>query len=297
MIDQLPKGAIPDAPDNRDFAAAPFLASLPAVDWSKGSGLPRPALRDQNTADACVAHAWSYYHQQIKGLEFSRRDLFARIAQTYGAQIRDGGVAIVNQGQQTEAELPDPNPENPANMRDKTGLDLAKERDDQELNSFVVPNDIDSTAKAIAAYKGVAFGVQGTNAGWQDMVNPNPPTAAEMATAGQANSPLWGHALYAVDFHIHSDGQKCIIAATSWPSAGITEHHIRQNYFTSGNTFSPWTLIPKEQQMNQAIVVKSKTSPQVYICYKVPDMDWLQKTCNIQAIAYDPANIPDSDSL
>jgi hypothetical protein len=49
--------------------------------------------------------------------------------------------------------------------------------------------------------------------------------------------------------------------------------------------------------MNQAIVVKSKTSPQVYICYKVPDMDWLQKTCNIQAIPFDPANIPDSDKL
>src|ERR1039458_1215447 len=121
-IDQLPKGALVDAPDSRDFAAAPHLSVLPPVDWSKGSGLRRPPLRDQNTADACVAHAWSYYHWQIKSLEFSRRDLFARIAQGYGAQIRDGGVAIVNEGQQTEAELPDPNPENPANMRDKTGV-------------------------------------------------------------------------------------------------------------------------------------------------------------------------------
>ena len=248
MIETLPKGAIVDAPDSRDFAAAPLLAVLPPVDWQKGSVLPRPPLRDQGQADACVAHAWSYYHQQIKSLEFSRRDLFARIAQQYGADIRSGGWAIVTQGQQTEAELPDPNPETLANMRDKTGIDLAKELDDEEANSFIVPNDVESVARAIVAYKGVAAGVTGSNEGWQDMTNPRPPQAAETQ---------WGHALYFVDFHIHGDGQKCIIAVTSWPNAGITEHHIRENYFTSGNTFNPWTLIPKEQQ---SMVVKFKVN-------------------------------------
>jgi len=250
MIEQLPKGALRDAPDSRDFAAAPLLSALPPVDWSKGSGLPRPPLRDQNQADACVAHSWSYYHQQIKSIEFSRRDLFARIAQQYGADIRSGGWAIVTQGQQTEAELPDPNPETPANMRDKTGVTAAAEAAEEETNSFVIPNDVDSTAAAILAYKGVVFGVTGSNPGWQDLVNPRPP---------QAGETTWGHALYAVDFHIHSDGQKCIIAVTSWPSAGIIEHHIRENYFTSGNTFNPWTLIPKEQQMQVYVVSRGQT--------------------------------------
>src|ERR1035441_4912593 len=152
-IDQLPKGAVVDAPDSRDFAAAPHLSVLPPVDWSKGSGLSRPPLRDQGQADSCVAHAWSYYHQQIKGPEFSRRDLFARIAQQYGAGIRDGGWAIVTQGQQTEAELPDPNPETPANMRDKTGVTAVAEADDEEANSFIVPNDVESVAGAIVGAK------------------------------------------------------------------------------------------------------------------------------------------------
>ena len=240
MIETLPKGCQIDQPDTRDFAVAPFLSVLPPVDWQKGSGLPRPPLRDQGQADSCVAHAWRYYHQQIKSLEFSRRDLFARIAQQYGADIRSGGWAIVTQGQQTETELPDPNPETPANMRDKTGIDLTKELDDQEANSFIVPNDVESVARAIVAYKGVVGGVTGTNEGWQDMTNPRPP---------QAGETQWGHALYFADFHIHSDSQKCIIAVTSWPNAGITEHHLRENYFTSGNTFNPWTLIPKEQQI------------------------------------------------
>jgi hypothetical protein len=42
-------------------------------------------------------------------------------------------------------------------------------------------------------------------------------------------------------------GQKCIICKSSWCGTGITEHHIKQNYFDSGNTFDGWTLIPKEQ--------------------------------------------------
>lgn len=268
MIDQLPKGCLPDEPDVRDFGAAPFLASLPPVDWTKGSGLPRPPLHDQNQADACVAHSWSYYHFQLKKKEFSRRDLFARIAQkTYGANIRDGGLAIVKQGQQTQDELPDPNPENPDNMRDKSGVIAEKEADDQELNSFVINNDIDSLAQAILAYKGAVFGVTGSNPGWADLTNPRPPKAGET---------LWGHAIYAVDFHIHSDGQKCIIACTSWPSAGITEHHIRQDYFKSGNTFSGWTLIPKAAQKLPAILVQWQKDPELNIVFRLDSMARLQ---------------------
>jgi hypothetical protein len=249
-ISQLPKGCLVDQPDQRDFAAGPLLASLPPVDWNKGSGLSRPPLRDQNQADTCVAHSWSYYHQQIKGVEFSRRDLFARIAEVYGAYIRSGGWAIVTQGQQTEAELPDPSLETPANMRDRSGVDPAREADDQEINSFVVGNDAESVARAIVAYKGVVGGLTGSNPGWQDLTNPRPP---------QAGETTWGHALYFADFHIHSGGQKCIIGVTSWPNAGVIEHHIRENYFTSGNTFNPWTLIPKEQQMQVYVISRGST--------------------------------------
>jgi hypothetical protein len=33
---------------------------------------------------------------------------------------------------------------------------------------------------------------------------------------------------------------------SSWCSTGIKEHHIKQDYFDSGNTFDGCTLIPKE---------------------------------------------------
>jgi hypothetical protein len=85
---------------------------------------------------------------------------------------------------------------------------------------------------------------------------------------------------------------------TSWPSAGITEHHIRQRYFTSQNTFNPWTLIPKSQQlMNQAKVVRSKNSSAVYVCYEMPDIDYLTKKANIEGFTFDPNNLPNTDTL
>jgi hypothetical protein len=287
MIDQLGKGCVPDVPDARDFSAEPLMGASAPVDWNTGLRLPDPGHEDQGSSDSCVAQAWSYYHNQIHAANYSRRDLFARIAQAYGASIRDGGLAIVNAGQATRDEVPDPQTETPQNMRDKTGINASEELPYEELNSFVIDrNSIDVVAQGIRDYKGVVFGVTGSNEGWQDMQNPRPPASGENT---------WGHALYAMGYHLHN-GVKCIIAKSSWCSV-VQEHHISEAYFVSGNTFNAWTLISKQQQpMNQAKIVKSKTSPTVYICYPVPSMDYLTSTATLQGISV-PVQIPDSDSL
>lgn len=238
-IENLPKGALPDPVDERDYKVE-TMGALPPVDWSQEFRLPAPPDEDQGSSDSCVSQAWSYYHWQLHGKDYSRRDLFARIAQTYGAVIRDGGLAIVKQGQATRDEVSDPKPETPQNMRDKTGITGAKEASDQELNSFILPNDIDSAASAIKAYNGVVFGVTGSNPGWSDMQNPRPP---------QQGEATWGHALYLMGYHLHN-GVKCVIAKSSWCNE-VKEHHFKANYFESGNTFNPWTLIPKGQAMSQ----------------------------------------------
>jgi hypothetical protein len=246
MISNLPKGALPDPPDPRDYKIG-FLGA-PKIDWQTPFQLPVPPDSDQAQADCCVAEAWSYYHWQLKGYTFSVRSLFAYIAQGYGAVIRDGGLKIKKSGQETQLEAPDPSPKTPQNMRSKEGLDLEAALDDIELNSFVLPdNSIDGVAWGIKNYKGVVFGVQGTNEGWKDLLNPSPPA--------YGTNPEWGHALYAMGYHLH-DGKKCIIAKSSWCNTGIKEHHIKDNYFVSGNTFSAWTLIPKgDQPMTKKFLV------------------------------------------
>jgi hypothetical protein len=244
-IENLPKGCVPDPIDERDYKIE-SLGATPQVDWSREFRLPDPGNEDQGTSDSCVAQAWSYYHTQLHPKNYSRRDLFCRIALDYGAYIRDGGWQVVNNGQATRDEVFDPTTQTPQNMRDKTGTKQEYRDDDKELNYFVLPGDIDTVASAVKTYKGVVFGVTGSNPGWQDLANPRPPFPGEAQ---------WGHALYAYGYHVH-DGWKCIIAKSSWCNTGITEHHIKENYFNSGMTFNPWTLIPKEQIMFKVKKIK-----------------------------------------
>jgi hypothetical protein len=240
-IEQFGKGAIPDTPDPRDFKFEDVMGAA-HVDWLRPFQLPHPPANDQGPSDSCVAQAWSYYHWQLHGKNYSRRDLFCRIALEYGAQIRDGGWQVVNNGQATRDEVPDPSPETMQNMRDKTGVTPQAEASDKESNYFVIQDgSIDGIALAIEQFKGVVFGVIGTNQGWQDYANPRPP---------QQGETQWGHALYALGHHMH-DGLKCILAMPSWP--GVEVHHIKENYFASGNTFNAWTLIPAQGQNMQLV--------------------------------------------
>src|SRR5258708_5392465 len=125
-IENLPKGCIPDTPDSRDYQASDIMGA-PQVDWSQPFLLPNPGDEDQGSSSSCVAQAWSYYHNQIHAADYSRRDIYCQIALPGGgAQIRDGGLRIKNNGQATRDEVPDPKPETEAGMLDKTGVTAAK---------------------------------------------------------------------------------------------------------------------------------------------------------------------------
>jgi hypothetical protein len=223
-IDKLGKGALPDSSDERDYQASTVMGAA-VVDFSKPFYLPEPPNNDQDGSLSCVAQAWSYYHWQLRRKDFSRRDIYSQIfiSPGGGAEIRDGGLQIVKYGQETRDVLPDPTPETETAMRNKAGIDPNKEKINQELNSFVLEKDINAIATAIQTYNGVVFGVIGSNPGWTNLAEPRPPKAGETQ---------WGHALYLFGYHLHSDGQKCVVAKSSWGTAGnTTVHHIRENYF------------------------------------------------------------------
>lgn len=236
MIENLPKGCIPDPVDERDYKAEPIMGAV-HIDFSQEFRLPNPGDEDQGSSLSCVAQAWSYYHNQIHAGNWSRRNLYSRIfLPEGGANIRQGGLKLVNEGQEMRDKVPDPVPQTEAAMRDASLNSLSEEAAGKELSSFILPQqDINGVAWGIKNYKGVVFGVTGSNQAWQDMENPRPP---------QNGEELWGHALYGMGYHIHSDGMKCIIAKSSWCNE-VSEHHIRENYFLTGNTFNAWTLIPK----------------------------------------------------
>jgi hypothetical protein len=243
MNEEIGFGALPDLPDSRDYIAEIPMGAV-SVDWDVEYRLPEPPTFDQRSSDSCVACAWSYYHWQLTGKTFSKRDLFCRIFQQYGAYIRDGGLKLIKEGQADNKEVKDPSRPTMQNMRDSSGTKEEFRVDDIQSNSFKLQDQtIDGVAWGIKEYKGVVFGVVGSNEGWQDKLNPRPPMLGEKT---------WGHALYAFGYHKH-DGVKCIIAKSSW--SATNEHHIKENYFQALDaTFSAWTLIPKEQQMDNEFV-------------------------------------------
>jgi hypothetical protein len=244
-------GALHDKIDNRDYNATPLLAVSLPVDWFNIKETPIIPIRDQQMSDACVSYAWSYYHEYIRpNHNFSRRALFSRIAQPYGAYIRDGGITITQIGQEIQDEVPDPLNPNPVNMRDKSGISSILAGDDRELDSWGLPNDIESVAKCARDYKGTVFGISGDSSFFQNPENPSIPKLAE-----------WGHALYVPEngYHLH-DGKRCILAQPSWNIGRQYFHHINEDYFNTGFTFNPWTLIPRKELIMEILQVEGEAT-------------------------------------
>lgn len=291
-IQHLGKGARRAPPDKRDFQIAghpSFAEALAAVNWNTPFILPEPPNEDQNGSSSCVGQAWSFYHWQLNQKNYSRRDLYSRIfLPGGGAYIRDGGLQIVKLGQATRNEVPDPSPETEIAMENKTGATPAAEASDRELDSFTVYLDIDAWAAAIQAYKGIVGGLEGSDIGWHNLAEPWPPLPLQ---------PLWGHALYFFGYHMHN-GQKCVIAKSSWGTAGSTTvHHIKSNYFDSAHMFDAWTLIPRSIMQNQTKLVLGKDGKTVYKATPVAtDFENLKKQASVEGIEV-PNPIPPAASL
>lgn len=258
---RLPTGLVPDPIDERDYDFLEIMAVGEPVDWEKGFRLPTPPDADQDSSDSCVGHTFSYYHWQLKSKKFSVRDLFSRIAMGYGATLRDGAKAICDDGQLDSTEAPDPSPQTPQNMRKRDDIDPKLGHDDIERDYWRIPKtNIDAFAMAIRDYQGVAMALNGDNDGWANLLVPEPPT-------GSGN---WGHAIYGMGFHMHTnpDGsrEKCIIAKSSWCKY-VKEHHIRERYFKREMVQGGWVLIPKGEGMKSKWKIGKISGTETLVVY------------------------------
>lgn len=240
-IEQLGKGLLPQPDDPRDYNFAFIAAGAAPIDWSHEFRLSEPPDSNQRSSDGCVGFSTTSLHWQHKRKDYSRRDLFSRIALPNGAFLRDGVKTICKVGQQTQDECPDPATPTRQNMRIKSSLPDSAGMDDLEASYFAGGESIEQVAQAVRDFGGSVFGVYGNSAGWKDKTNPRPPVAGE--------EDEWAHAICAFGYHMHN-GLKCIIAKSSWCKEGHHEHHIKEDYFAAGRVFNNWVLIPKENMPN-----------------------------------------------
>src|SRR5579872_4745865 len=195
MINLFGKGARFLAHTDQDFVAFPLGA--PLVDFNQPYDVEQEFvtlnLHDQGSSESCVSHAWSYYHEMVRFIEFknlpqfSRHDLYSRIfiKPEGGAFIKDGGNQICSVGQSLFSVDPDILPATEDTMR-LPGTPSAEPAGLERSYAMLPASDINSIAAAIKQFGGVVFGVTGSDAGWQDIHHPRAPLPGE---------PTWGHAL------------------------------------------------------------------------------------------------------
>ncbi len=249
-ITQLGKGALKDPYDYRDYTAEIHFGAAEPIDWTKPVILPEAVNFNQGSSNSCVGCGTRNLHWQVNPKDFSRRNIYSNIfiPGSGGAYLRDGVKFICDVGNQTQDECPDPFNPTETTMRIKSSLPDSAGAEDKEFNYFVVKNNtIDAVAQAVRDYGGAIMGVVGTNEGWADKTNPRPPKAGETQ---------WQHCIEAFGFTMRN-GEKTIIAKSSWCGGNHHIHYIKESYFTSGNTFNAWCLIPKEDIMStNSLIVK-----------------------------------------
>jgi len=252
-------GAFDDPPDSRDYPYDAMALGAPAVDWNKGFHIlnhieDEIPFKNQDGSSSCVGQAYSYYGGVKNAIEVgyydetSAKSIYSYIALNGGgAYLREGAKRFVDYGANLELLVPsyeNGNPPSERFMTDKSWLtpeieSLAKILQASEYRRIVAAKNMDLFATAIRDNHGVVAGVRGSNNGTWGTYEPKPPT-----------NPEWGHALYFGAFGIDDNG-KYIATPNSWGARKKTKNYpdgwqkLREDYFTTGNMFDPWTLTDK----------------------------------------------------
>ncbi len=255
-------GAVPDAIDNRDFKYDELALGAAPVDWEKGYDIEKELdftlpFKNQGGSSSCVGQAWAYYNGIINLAEveaYNDSSAKAYYSQIFlpggGAYLREGGKLTVNWGAVSEQVVPSyQNGQAPTekfitdnSWKNKKIDKLAEVLQSKEYRTLSASKSMELFAQAIRDNLGVVGGVYGSNNGSWGTNEPKPPKNGE---------DRWGHAIYFGKFGIDSIG-KYIATPNSWGTRNQVDtlhpddwQKLREDYFSSGSMFNPWTLTDK----------------------------------------------------
>lgn len=257
LDNKMGTGAVVDPADSRDLQYGEIALGAAPIDWEKGYDVEKELgikikIKNQNGSSSCVGQGWAYQTAVLDAAEtgyYSEISAKAFYSQMYlpggGAYIRDGARLAVNFGALPEMLVPTYDNGKPPSeefcrgkewLNPKT-IELAKRLQAKEYRTF--GSSMDILATAIRDNFGAVGGVNGENNGTWSSNEPKPP-----------KNPTWAHCLYFGKFGKDSLG-KFIATPNSWGTRGTDILHpdgwqkLREDWFTSGNMFNPWTLVDK----------------------------------------------------
>lgn len=252
-----PDGAHPRRLDPRDYPYNPLeIAQAGApFDWTTGYDVEKDInftlpTKDQGSSGSCGGQSFGYYGQVLgvgNGLDKSERSakyLYSQVYNPFGGGSSDRELASIakKQGFGLESLTPSYNNgaapteafmERPQDISAAARISASR---NQLLLAYAFPAlDIDSLGQAVAACKGVVFGITGSNNGTWLSQNPLPPLPG---------AATWRHYMYAGKAAI-VNGQRGIWAKQSWgKNVGFNGwQFIDEHYVSTNNVWAAISLI------------------------------------------------------
>ena len=233
-------------PHPTDTQGIQVLGAISRYDFNKSTGFKASPGKDQGSSASCTWQAFCYYFYAWTGIDLSRKDGYSR------THLPGGGGYLMAPLTTTSStgcfdltQVQDPSPETEVNMEQPFTITVGRRV--FKITPIIPSNNITSIAIAMSQYKGCIIGVNGDNQGWANMEYPEPPTGGYD----------WSHAIYCYDTTI-INGQDTLIAESSYFNE-VDKHYIKNNYFQSGNVFSPICMEVQElENMGEMLSVNYK---------------------------------------
>lgn len=230
-------------PPEEEVIGADLAATAP--DFTKSTGLTEPPDEDQGSSDSCTSQAFGYHFWQLTGCQVLRNDTYSHtFLPGGGAYLTSPADFVADYGALLRSDkYEEPKPETEPTMETVVlAVDATGRIKTYSVAVVTIHPDINTIASLLETYKGIVIGVDGNDAGWQDMVDPT--------FNGQT---AWGHALYIYDRAIRN-GQKALKAKSSWCNE-VKDHYINEAYFNAGGVFEAIAITVKEITMDQKFII------------------------------------------
>jgi hypothetical protein len=230
-------------PPDEEILGAELGATAP--DFTKSTGLTEPPDEDQGSSNSCTSQGFGYHLWQLTGCQILRNDTYSHTFMPGGgayltapAEFVAGNGALLR-GQEYQEPIPETEPDMEHVV---LTIDAAGRIRSYEVTRVAITPNIDTIASLLEQYSGIVIGLDGNDAGWENMTDPT--------YNGQAD---WGHALYVYDVAVRN-GRNALKAKSSWCNE-VKDHYINDLYFNAGGVFEALAITVKEIPMDQKFII------------------------------------------